>query len=146
MGDWPFLDPAPSRREATGLPFVGVGRAFGEWWPDEPALAVSSLVLAGLVAATFVSAVWVWRCHSGLFAASALALAGAFLFVGVNVYRFPNEGLRVLAPAHAMIVLAATRGAGEGGGTLEPSLEGSSSALEPRPEGAQTHRDPDRVP
>lgn len=100
---WPFLDPTLSRREALSAPFVGVVEAAGETRFDAMGWAV---VLAGF--ATVICAIAVTRRSDWhLVPATGLALALVIPILGVNVWRWPGEALRVLALPQALVVLAA---------------------------------------
>ncbi len=103
LDEWPFLDDSLSRRDALAAPFAGVVEAVREPGFDAVGWAV---VLIGLV--TVVCAVVVAR-HSKwpLVPATGVALALVIPFLGVNVWRWPGEAMRVLAVAQVVVVLGA---------------------------------------
>jgi hypothetical protein len=101
VGEWPFLDPSISRREALSAPFVGVVTVVREGADPNQWLA---FVLGAL---TVVAAVWVFRTRRWFpIAHGALAFAVVIPFLGANAWRYPGEAIRLLGPAQVLIVLA----------------------------------------
>lgn len=110
IGQWSFLDPARSRRDAVGLPVVSLFRALRD--AQGNVVVVAGALLVALVAVgTFVAAVVVYRRLGGdrLLASAALAFAVLGLLVGAEGYRFSGDGLRVLLPAHVVLALIGAR-------------------------------------
>jgi hypothetical protein len=103
VGHFPFLDPASNRRDAFALPFVG-------WWEtlqrpfnngQQYGLLVGALTLAVAVtiavrAQGYRPLVWA--------AVTSSALVTCY---GWSVWQFPSEAMRVLAPVHVLLLLAA---------------------------------------
>jgi hypothetical protein len=114
IGEFPFLDPSISRREAVGVPFVGAVEAIDD--ADSAALVVAVVFTALVAAATFVVAgrLFLRLPQERLLCAAALLLAVLGLCLGTQAYRFPGDGLRVLMPAHVMLAVIAARNARAG--------------------------------
>jgi hypothetical protein len=101
VGEWPFLDPSISRREALSAPLVGVATVIHEGADANQWLA---FVLGAL---TVIAAVWVFRTRRWFpIAHGALAFAAVIPFLGPNAWRYPGEAIRLLGPAELLIVLA----------------------------------------
>jgi hypothetical protein len=107
VGNFPFLDPASNRRDALAPPFVG-------WWQtlhrplqngQEYGLIVGGLTLciAGFVAV---------RCRGGYRPLVWAAVCSTALVTcyGWSVWEFPSEAMRVMAPVHVMLLIAALDG------------------------------------
>ena len=124
MDTWPFTDPAPSRRDALGLPVVSVVDAVGRSSDGRLALSV------GIGVATLVLAIVGWRVRSWFPVAAGAALSAAIVpFLGSNVWPFPFELSRVLFTAQVLAALDLARvatggGPAQGEGVTSP---GSSS-------------------
>ena len=126
IGDFPMLDDSVSRREALGLPFAGTVRAISEGPPF--VVGVAAVLTAAVAAVTFVVAVIVVVRHrtDRLLSAAALVTAALGLCLGAQAYRFPIDGLRVLAPPHvllAVIAVRANRGAGPVAVPADPCVD-----------------------
>jgi hypothetical protein len=101
VGEWPFLDPSISRREALSAPFAGAVTVVREGAGADHWLA---FVLGAL---TVVAAVWVFRTHRWFpVAHGALAFAVVIPFFGANAWRYPGEAIRLLGPAQVLVALA----------------------------------------
>jgi hypothetical protein len=115
IGQFPFLDPSTSRREALAPPLVGWYRTMagpldnGQGWA----------VLIG--AATFLLVVLVAFRGNWLYPVThgAVALALLSLCYGLEVFAFPGEGIRVMAPTQMLLLIAAC--ASGGVNTLTPA-------------------------
>jgi hypothetical protein len=109
VGQFPFLDPAISRKEALAGPFMGYVRS---WHVGADAgqqlglvFASATLLVAGLVA---VRGHWRYPLTHGALAVSALVL-----FLGVAVFRHPVEAFRVVVPIQALLLVAVLDRGGE---------------------------------
>ncbi len=100
MDTWAFTDPAPSRRDALGLPVVSVVDAVGRTSDGRLALSV------GIGVATVVLAIVGWRVRSWFPLAAGAALSAAIVpFLGSNVWPYPFELSRVLFVAQVLAAL-----------------------------------------
>ena len=109
VGEFPFLDSSVSRREALGIPFVGAARAIAE--TPSFVLAVLAVLTAAVAVVTFGAAVIVVLRHpkDRLLSTAALLMAGVGLCLGAQAYRYPIDGLRVLAPGQVLLAVVAVR-------------------------------------
>jgi hypothetical protein len=129
VGQFPFLDPSTSRRNALAPPLVGWYRTMaapldnGQGWA----------VLIG--AATFVLVVMVALRGNWLYPVThvAVALAAMSLCYGVAVFAFPGEGIRVMVPTQILLIIAACDRS-QRGTSSEPVTEAR------RPDGATRRR------
>jgi hypothetical protein len=102
VGEFPFLAPTHSRRDALRPPFVGIAEALKNHTPD--AGVVVSLTLATL--ALCLAAAWLGR---GLpVAGAALAFAAMVVCLGPNALAYLGETLRLIAVPQVFSVLALT--------------------------------------
>lgn len=103
VGQFPFLDPSTSRRNALAPPLVGWYRTMvgplnnGQGWA---VLIGAVTVLAVLLIA--VRGNWLYPVTHG-----AVALAALSLCYGVAVFAFPGEAIRVMAPTQVLLLIAA---------------------------------------
>lgn len=123
MGTWAFTDPAPSRRDALGLPVVNVVDAVGRASDGRLALTV------GIAIGTFVLAFVGWRVRSWFPVAAGAAFSAAVVpFLGPNALPYPFEASRVLFTAQVLGALTwlggDDRSRAQGAGVTSP---GSSS-------------------
>ena len=120
VGEFPFLDPSVSRREALGIPFVGAAQAISE----SPAfvLAVLAVLTAAVAVVTFGAAVIVVLRHpkDRLLSTAALLMAALGLCLGAQAYRYPIDGLRVLAPGQVLLAVVWAR---NGRPTAQPEAD-----------------------
>jgi hypothetical protein len=103
VGQFPFLDPSSSRRNALALPFVGYGHIWQRPASGTQQLAIAVALLT-MLAAVVVAVRGQWRFP---LTHGALALCAIVPFLGVSVFAFLGEALRVLAPIQALILIAA---------------------------------------
>jgi hypothetical protein len=103
VGQFPFLDPSTSRRDALAAPFVGWARVLrnGPSTSQQIGLAVALVTLLVAVAIA-LGGHWRYPVTHG-----ALALCVLVPFLGVSVFRFSGEAVRVLAPIQALLLIAA---------------------------------------
>lgn len=111
VGDWPFLDPSISRREALALPFAGPATVIR-------AGANSDHVVAFVLGAITVAlGIWV-AARRPWFPVSHAALLFSCLVVvfGANAWRYPGEAIRLMGPAQALALLCVVtwRGGSDG--------------------------------
>jgi len=103
VGQFPFLDPSTSRRNAFSLPLTGWLRTIngpldnGQGWG---VLIGAVTVMAVLLVA--LRGKWVYPVTHG-----AVALAAISLCYGVAVFAFPGESIRVMAPTQMLLLIAA---------------------------------------
>lgn len=100
VGALPFLDPAPTRRNALSLPLVGTldtmraGTNSGQRY----AMIVAAVTLA--------AALWAWRRRPYWpVGAGALWLALLLPFTGSETWKLWGEALRVMVPAQVLVLL-----------------------------------------
>jgi hypothetical protein len=131
IGQFPFLDPATSRRNALAAPFTG-------WYRTMVGPLDNGQGLAVLIAAVTIVAValvarrghWLYPVTHG-----AVALAALSLCYGVAVYAFPGEAYRVMAPTQMLLIIAACDRSQRG-------TEDERVTEAPRPDGGtRRHRD-----
>jgi uncharacterized membrane protein len=103
VGQFPFFDPAVSRRQALAAPFMGYVQTLhlhGGWTQDFGMLVALATLLGALVVA-----------HLGYGRASmrvgVAMLAAIIPFLGIAVFRHPLETFRVLAPIQALLLVVA---------------------------------------
>ena len=103
VGHLPFLDPATTRRYAIAAPFAGwietLRRPMDHGQGYGLLIGAITIVLAALVVTRS-------SIRTPLVQA-ALALCAFSIGYGWAVWEFPTEAVRVLAPAHAFLLLAA---------------------------------------
>jgi hypothetical protein len=100
VGEWPFLDPSISRRQALGWPCAGAVTVIREGASANHWLAFA------LGALTVIGGVYVARRHRWFpLSDGALMLSLLVLFFGSNAWRYPGEAIRLLALPQALIVL-----------------------------------------
>lgn len=121
FGWFPFTDPAPSRRDALTLPFVGIFRTFGLSRSAVP--AVELVVLIGtLLAGWYVARRVRWfPVRDG-----ALCLTLLIVCYGTSVWGLWGEALRVMSTAQACLLVTLVRGAPSGS-----ALEHDDARAEP---------------
>jgi hypothetical protein len=103
VGQFPFLDPAVSRRQALAAPFVGYVqtlRLHGGWSPELGMVLALATLLGALVVA------WLGRGRAPM-TAGLVMLAAMIPFLGIAVFRHPLEAFRVLAPIQALLIVVA---------------------------------------
>jgi hypothetical protein len=103
VGQFPFLDPATSRRDALAVPFTGWYRTLVGPLDNSQGWAV--LIAALTIVAVVLVALrgnWLYPVTHG-----AIALAALSLCYGVAVYAFPGEAYRVMAPTQMLLIIAA---------------------------------------
>ena len=103
VGSFPFLDPASNRRDALAFPFVG-------WWQTLHRPFDNGQQFGLLVGAlTLVCAVVVARRAHGYQPLVWAAVMSTALITcyGWSVWQFPSEAMRVMAPAQALLLIAA---------------------------------------
>jgi hypothetical protein len=109
VGQFPFLDPSTSRREALAPPLVGWYRTMagpldnGQGWAV--LIGGATFLLVALVA---LRGNWVYPVTHG-----AVALALLSLCYGLEVFAFPGEGIRVMAPTQMLLLIAACASGGD---------------------------------
>lgn len=95
MGHWPFLERSLASRDALGPPIVA--------YVTTPRF---ELMIVALV--TVAAAVWLHRHHPWHpVTAGALLFSVLIIFLGPQAMLHPGGGLRVMGPAHALILVAA---------------------------------------
>jgi hypothetical protein len=99
-GQFPFLDPSYSRKEALGGPFEGWLRI----WNGASGSQQSGLIFAmlTLLAGGFVARRGHWRYP---LTHGVVALCAVIPFLGPSVYRNPIEAFRVVAPIQALLLI-----------------------------------------
>ena len=123
VGQFPFLDPSISRRQALAVPFVGWTSVLrsGPSGTQEVGVVIALVtVLAAVVIA--LRGRWRYPLTHG-----ALALCLIVPFLGVSVFRFSGEAVRVLAPIQSVLLIAAL----DRGGGPEPRTEPEPAARVP---------------
>jgi hypothetical protein len=116
VGEWPFLDPSISRREALAAPLSGVVTVIREGADASHWLA---FVLGAI---TVAAAIHVHRTRRWFpVTHGAVAFAAVILLLGPNAWRYPGEAIRLLGPAQFLTLLAvglpaAIRGRSPAGG------------------------------
>ncbi len=105
-GFFPFTDPAPARRDALTLPFVGIIRMYDR----SSAPAGPTLVL--VVACATIGAAWYLARRVRWFPVrdGALCLAALVLCYGTSVWGLWGEALRVMSTAQACLLVALVLG------------------------------------
>jgi uncharacterized membrane protein YhaH (DUF805 family) len=103
VGQFPFLDPSTSRRGALSAPFVGWASVWrnGASTTQQVGLVIALLTVIAAIAIA-VRGNWRYPVTHG-----ALALCVIVPFLGVSVFRFSGEAVRVLAPIQALLLIAA---------------------------------------
>jgi hypothetical protein len=100
VGEWPFLDPSSSRRNALSLPFVGFARVV----PDAGSDHVAAFVIGAI---TVAAAAWAWRRSSRTPVSEGAVLFGLLvLCFGQAAWFRPGEAIRLMAPAQLLTVIA----------------------------------------
>jgi hypothetical protein len=100
VGEWPFLDPSISRREALSAPFVGVVTIIREGADANQWLAfILGAVTVAAAIRVFQTRRWFPVAHG------ALAFAAVIPLLGANAWRYPGEAIRLLGAAQLLIVL-----------------------------------------
>jgi hypothetical protein len=120
IGEWPFTDPAYSRKAAISLPFAGIADVFDGAFKNAEQLTL----LVGL--ATVILAVFVWRSRPWPpISAAALATAAIIPCLGINVWSYLFEASRVMYLPQVLGILALVGGGSgrsdEAGRATEPS-------------------------
>jgi hypothetical protein len=153
VGHFPFLDPASNRRDAFAPPFVG-------WWQtlhrplgngQQYGLLVGLLTIA--VAVWVVRRSYTNRSHTNRSATNrplawaALTSSALVTCYGWSVWQFPSEAMRVLAPVHVLLLVAALQSFPSHRGrrahgpvgidlTLEPDIDEPAVSYGPDPRGS----------
>ncbi|HEX4778680.1 MAG TPA: hypothetical protein VFW74_18040 [Acidimicrobiia bacterium] len=105
VGTFPFTDPAPSRRDALTLPFVGIARMYRGHVPAGPLVALAG-ALAALVLAWYVVRERRWfPVRDG-----AVWMAVAVPCLGTSVWSLWAEAMRVVSVTQSLLLLALVAG------------------------------------